>query len=38
MPSTRVGRRGQLTIPKVVRESLGIVEGDQVTFVERGET
>jgi AbrB family looped-hinge helix DNA binding protein len=36
MPSTRVGRRGQLTIPKAVRQSLGLVEGDRVAFVERG--
>ena len=36
MPSTRVGRRGQLTIPKVVRQSLGLSEGDHVAFVEHG--
>ena len=36
MPSTRVGRRGQLTIPKAVRQSLGIAEGDHIAFVQRG--
>lgn len=36
MPSTRVGRRGQLTIPKPVRQALGVSEGDHVAFVERG--
>ena len=36
MPSTRVGRRGQLTIPKAVRQSLGLSEGDHVAFVEHG--
>lgn len=35
MPSTRIGRRGQLTIPRSVRQSLGLAEGDHVTFVER---
>jgi len=35
MPSTRVGRRGQLTIPKPVRQALGVAEGDHVAFVER---
>lgn len=36
MPSTRIGRRGQLTIPKAVRQSLGLSEGDRVAFVEHG--
>ena len=36
MPSTRIGRRGQLTVPKSVRQSMGVTEGDHVTFVERG--
>ncbi|HEX9950722.1 MAG TPA: AbrB/MazE/SpoVT family DNA-binding domain-containing protein [Rubricoccaceae bacterium] len=36
MPTTRVGRRGQLTIPRAVRQTLGLVEGDQIAFVERG--
>ena len=37
MPSTRVGRRGQLTIPKAVRQSLGLSEGDHVVFVQHGD-
>ncbi|HIG75279.1 MAG TPA: AbrB/MazE/SpoVT family DNA-binding domain-containing protein [Bacteroidetes bacterium] len=37
MPSTRVGRRGQLTIPKAVRQSLGLSEGDHVAFVQHGD-
>lgn len=36
MPTTRIGRRGQLTLPRAVRQSLGVSEGDQVAFVERG--
>ena len=35
MPSTRIGRRGQLTVPKSVRQSMGVQEGDHVAFVER---
>ncbi len=33
MPSVRVGRRGQLTLPKAIRQSLGLAEGDHVAFV-----
>lgn len=36
MPSTRVGRRGQITVPKAVRQSLGLTEGDHVAFVQSG--
>ena len=36
MPSTRVGRRGQITVPKAVRQSMGLAVGDRVAFVERG--
>lgn len=36
MPSTRVGRRGQITVPKAVRRSLGLSEGDHVAFVQSG--
>ena len=39
MPSTHIGRRGQITIPKAVRQSMGVAEGDRVAFVQsRGET
>ena len=36
MPSTRVGRRGQITVPKAIRQSLGLSEGDHVAFVQSG--
>ncbi|MDT0631972.1 AbrB/MazE/SpoVT family DNA-binding domain-containing protein [Rubrivirga litoralis] len=36
MPSTRIGRRGQITVPKAVRQSMGLAVGDHVAFVERG--
>lgn len=36
MPSTRVGRRGQITVPKAIRQSLDRSEGDHVVFVESG--
>ena len=38
MPTTRVSSKGQITIPKAVREALGIREGDELLLrVERGE-
>jgi AbrB family looped-hinge helix DNA binding protein len=33
----RVTTKGQVTIPKAVREALGIEPGDEVTFEETGE-
>jgi AbrB family looped-hinge helix DNA binding protein len=33
---TRVGRRGQLTIPRAIRRALRLKEGDRVAFVRRG--
>lgn len=33
----KIGRRGQTTIPKEIRELTGLREGDQVAFVRRGE-
>jgi antitoxin PrlF len=30
--AARLTSKGQITIPKVVREALGLVEGDQVVF------
>ncbi len=36
MASSRVGPRGQITVPKTVRLSMGLAEGDRVVFVERG--
>jgi AbrB family looped-hinge helix DNA binding protein len=36
-PAVRVQERGQVTIPKEVRERLGLKKGDLVTFVETEE-
>lgn len=33
MESSRVSSKGQITIPKYVRDSLGIDAGDRVVFV-----
>ena len=35
MPTAKIGRRGQLTLPKPVRQALGLREGDRVAFFER---
>lgn len=34
----RVTEKGQVTIPKAIRDKLGIVSGSEVAFVERGGT
>ena len=34
MPSAVVSSKGQITIPKEVREALGVNAGDRVEFVE----
>jgi len=31
-----IGRRGQLTVPRAIRRSLNLREGDRVAFIERG--
>ncbi len=36
MLSTRVGRRGQITIPREVRRLINVQEGDQIAFVIDG--
>ena len=36
MQSSRVGRRGQLVLPRDVRQLLHLSEGDSVLFVRRG--
>jgi len=37
MPIGKVGRRGQITIPRTVRHWLNLHEKDRVAFVRRGE-
>jgi antitoxin PrlF len=36
MPSAVLTSKGQITIPKQVREALGVATGDRVDFVETG--
>jgi AbrB family looped-hinge helix DNA binding protein len=35
--SAQLSSKGQLTVPKAVRDALGLVEGDQVVFRVDGE-
>ncbi len=37
MSATKIGRRGQITLPKKVREWLDISEGDRVIFLREGD-
>ena len=37
MLSTKVGRRGQITLPKEVRRKIHVEEGDQIAFIIDGE-
>jgi antitoxin PrlF len=37
MLSTRVGRRGQIVLPKEVRQKIQVAEGDQIAFIIDGE-
>ena len=37
MLSTKIGRRGQITLPKEVRRKIHVEEGDQITFIIDGE-
>ncbi|MBN1402383.1 MAG: AbrB/MazE/SpoVT family DNA-binding domain-containing protein [Anaerolineae bacterium] len=32
-----IGRRGQMTVPREIRRSLDLQEGDKVVFVRRGD-
>ena len=32
-----VGRRGQMTVPREIRQALNLKEGDRVAFVRRGD-
>jgi AbrB family looped-hinge helix DNA binding protein len=36
MAIIKVGRRGQITIPRVIRNYLDIEEGDRIAFVQWG--
>ncbi len=37
MLATRIGRRGQIVLPKEVRQKIRVAEGDQIAFVIDGE-
>ena len=37
MLKSRITRKGQVTIPKAIRDCLGVKEGEKVLFVMRGE-
>ena len=32
-----VGRRGQMTVPRQIRRSLNLAEGDRIAFIQRGD-
>ncbi len=32
-----IGRRGQMTVPRAIRRSLNLEEGDRVAFIQRGD-
>lgn len=36
MISTKIGRRGQITLPKEVRRKIHVEEGDQIAFIIDG--
>ncbi|MBI2919246.1 MAG: AbrB/MazE/SpoVT family DNA-binding domain-containing protein [Chloroflexi bacterium] len=36
VPKTRITTKGQVTVPKEVRERLGLRPGDELEFVEEG--
>ncbi|MDO9129238.1 MAG: AbrB/MazE/SpoVT family DNA-binding domain-containing protein [Anaerolineales bacterium] len=37
MLSTRIGRRGQIVLPREVRQRIKVDEGDQIAFIIDGE-
>ncbi len=37
MIAIKVGRRGQITVPKAIRRWLHLQEGDRLTFLRRGD-
>lgn len=36
MPTSTLTSKGQVTIPKEIREALGLKEHDKVSFIQRG--
>lgn len=37
MLQTRIGRRGQITLPREVRRRINVDEGDRIAFIIEGE-
>ena len=37
MITCRMRRRGQITLPRAIRQQLDLREGDQIAFVQRGD-
>ena len=37
MVISTLGRRGQMTVPRAIRRSLNLQEGDRVAFIQRGD-
>jgi AbrB family looped-hinge helix DNA binding protein len=37
MNISKVGRRGQIAIPRLIRQQLNLQEGDRLAFVRRGD-
>ena len=37
MITSTIGRRGQMTVPRAIRRSLNLEEGDRVAFIQRGD-
>jgi AbrB family looped-hinge helix DNA binding protein len=37
MNVSKVGRRGQISIPRLIRQELNLQEGDRLAFVRRGD-
>ena len=37
METVRVRHRGQITLPRTIRNRLDLKEGDQIAFLERGD-
>lgn len=37
MNISKVGRRGQIAIPRAIRQTLSLQEGDRLAFIRRGD-